>query len=43
MSQRLSPAAIVLLVIPSIMWSGNAVVGRIVAPMVSPLTLNLLR
>ncbi|MDZ7936963.1 MAG: DMT family transporter [Rhodoferax sp.] len=43
MSQRLSPTAIALLVIPPIMWSGNAVVGRMVAPMVSPMTLNLLR
>jgi len=43
MTQRLSPAAIVLLIIPPLMWSGNAVVGRMVSPLVSPMTLNLLR
>jgi drug/metabolite transporter (DMT)-like permease len=43
MTQRLTPTAIVLLVIPPLLWSGNAVVGRIVSPLVSPMTLNLLR
>ena len=43
MTQRLTPTAALLLVIPPLMWSGNAVVGRLVAPMVSPMTLNLLR
>ena len=43
MTQRLTPAAIVLLIIPPLLWSGNAVVGRVVAPLVSPMTLNLLR
>jgi len=43
MNQRLTPAAIVLLIIPPLLWSGNAVVGRVVAPLVSPMTLNLLR
>jgi drug/metabolite transporter (DMT)-like permease len=43
MPQRLTPTAIVLLIIPPVLWSGNAVVGRIVAPLVSPMTLNLLR
>ena len=43
MTQRLTPTAIVLLIIPPLLWSGNAVVGRLVAPMVSPMTLNLLR
>jgi drug/metabolite transporter (DMT)-like permease len=43
MSQRLPPAAIVLLVIPPLMWSGNAVVGHMVSPLVSPMLLNLLR
>lgn len=43
MQQRLTPAAIVFLVIPPLLWSGNAVVGRMVAPLVSPMTLNLLR
>jgi drug/metabolite transporter (DMT)-like permease len=43
MSQRLSPTAALLLIIPPLMWSGNAVVGRMVSPLVSPMTLNLLR
>lgn len=43
MTQRLTPAAIVLLIVPPLLWSGNAVVGRVVAPLVSPMTLNLLR
>lgn len=43
MTQRLTPTAIALLVIPPLLWSGNAVVGRVVAPLVSPMTLNLLR
>jgi drug/metabolite transporter (DMT)-like permease len=43
MTQRLTPTAAFLLVIPPLMWSGNAVVGRLVAPLISPMTLNLLR
>ncbi|WP_138516420.1 DMT family transporter [Rhodoferax bucti] len=43
MTQRLTPTAALLLVIPPLMWSGNAVVGRLVAPLISPMTLNLLR
>lgn len=43
MPQRLTPTAIALLVIPPLMWSGNAVVGHMVSPLVSPMLLNLLR
>lgn len=43
MSQRLTPMAAVLLTIPPLLWAGNAIAGRIVAPWVSPMTLNLLR
>jgi len=43
MHQRLTPATIFFLVLPPLMWSGNAVVGRMVIGMVSPMTLNLLR
>ena len=43
MTQRLTPTAIVLLIIPPLLWSGNAVVGRVVSPLISPMTLNLLR
>lgn len=43
MSQRLTPTAAVLLIIPPMLWAGNAVVGRVVSPLISPMTLNLLR
>ena len=43
MHAKLSPSTIFLLTLPPILWAGNAVVGRIVAPLVSPMTLNLLR
>ncbi len=43
MTQGLTPTAALLLVIPPVMWAGNAVVGRMVAPLISPMTLNLLR
>jgi len=39
----LSLKAIVLLTLPPLLWSGNAVVGRMVAPLISPMTLNALR
>ena len=32
-----------ILVVPPLMWAGNAVVGRLVAPLVPPITLNFLR
>lgn len=43
MHQRLTPTTIALLVIPPLMWAGNAVVGRLVSPWVPPITLNFLR
>jgi drug/metabolite transporter (DMT)-like permease len=43
MNQRLTPATAALLTIPPILWAGNAVVGRLVAGVVPPLTLNFLR
>jgi drug/metabolite transporter (DMT)-like permease len=43
MTPRLTPTAALLLVIPPLMWAGNAVVGRMVASLISPMTLNLLR
>jgi drug/metabolite transporter (DMT)-like permease len=43
MNQRLTPATIALLVIPPLMWAGNAVVGRMVNTLVPPITLNFLR
>jgi drug/metabolite transporter (DMT)-like permease len=43
MTQRLTPSTIALLVIPPLMWAGNAVVGRMVSDLVPPMTLNMLR
>ena len=43
MTQRLTPTAALLLTLSPILWAGNAVVGRVVSPQVSPMTLNLLR
>jgi len=43
MNQRLTPANALLLTLPPLLWAGNAVVGRMVAPLVPPLTLNFLR
>jgi drug/metabolite transporter (DMT)-like permease len=40
---KLTLKAAGLLTLPPLMWAGNAVVGRVVAPLVSPMTLNLLR
>ncbi|MBT9463338.1 DMT family transporter [Hydrogenophaga sp.] len=42
-TQRLTPATIALLVIPPLMWAGNAVVGRMMQGVVPPVTLNFLR
>lgn len=43
MHAKLSPSTIGLLTLPPMFWAGNAVVGRLLAPLVSPMTLNLLR
>ena len=43
MNQRLTPATAALLVIPPLLWAGNAVVGRMVNGLVPPITLNFLR
>jgi drug/metabolite transporter (DMT)-like permease len=43
MQQRLTPATALLLVIPPLLWAGNAVVGRMVNTLVPPITLNFLR
>ncbi|HSV46710.1 MAG TPA: DMT family transporter [Ramlibacter sp.] len=43
MQQRLTPATAALLVVPPLLWAGNAVVGRLVADLVPPITLNFLR
>ena len=43
MTQRLTPSTAFLLTIPPLLWAGNAVVGRVVNPLVPPITLNFLR
>ena len=43
MQTKLTPTAALLLTIPPLLWAGNAVVGRLVSDMVSPMTLNLIR
>jgi drug/metabolite transporter (DMT)-like permease len=43
MQARLTPATALLLTVPPLMWAGNAVVGRMVAELVPPMMLNLLR
>lgn len=40
---HVTPTAALLLTLPPLMWAGNAIVGRVVADQVSPMTLNLLR
>lgn len=43
MHARLTPATALLLTVPPAMWAANAVVGRMIGPLVSPMILNLLR
>jgi drug/metabolite transporter (DMT)-like permease len=43
MDQRLTLSTALLLTVAPVLWAGNAVVGRMVAPLVPPLTLNFLR
>ena len=43
MQQRLTPTTAVLLTLPPLLWAGNAVVGRLMAGQVPPMTLNFLR
>ncbi len=43
MHRKLDPTSALLLTIPPLMWAGNAVVGRVISEMVSPMTLNFLR
>lgn len=43
MQQRIGFSTAAMLTTAPLLWAGNAVVGRIVSPMVPPLTLNFLR
>ena len=43
MTHKLTPGTAALLVTAPLLWAGNAVVGRLVHDLVSPITLNFLR
>lgn len=43
MTQRLTPGTAALLIVPPLLWAGNAVVGRLVSDLVPPMTLNFIR
>ena len=43
MHPKLTPTAALLLTLSPLLWAGNAVVGRLVTNLVSPMTLNFLR
>ncbi len=43
MNQRLTPSTAALLAIPPLLWAGNAVVGRLVHDLISPVMLNFIR
>jgi drug/metabolite transporter (DMT)-like permease len=43
MSHSIKPSTVLMLVIPPLLWAGNAVVGRMVHTLVPPITLNFLR
>lgn len=43
MNHRLTPATALLLLVPPVLWAGNAVVGRLATGLVPPMTLNFLR
>ena len=42
-ANRLTPATAALLLIPPLMWAGNAIVGRLMQGSVPPITFNFLR
>ena len=43
MNQRLNLQTALLLTVPPLMWAGNAVVGKLAADLIPPMTLNFLR
>ncbi|NYT66077.1 DMT family transporter [Alcaligenaceae bacterium] len=43
MNQKLTPSTILLLIVPPLLWAGNAVVGRLISDMIPPITLNFIR
>src|SRR3981189_3050561 len=43
MTPGLNLRTALLLLVPPLLWAGNVVVGRLVSPLVPPITLNFLR
>lgn len=43
MNPRLTLATALILTVPPLMWAGNAVVGRLAADLIPPMTLNFIR
>ncbi|MFA5520197.1 MAG: DMT family transporter [Castellaniella sp.] len=43
MKTRLSPSTLFFLLMPPLLWAGNAVIGRMVSTLVPPITLNFIR
>lgn len=43
MTNRITPSTILLLIIPPILWAGNAIVGRVVVDLIPPATINFIR
>jgi drug/metabolite transporter (DMT)-like permease len=43
MNNKITPSTALLLIVPPVMWAGNAVVGRMIHELVPPITLNFLR
>lgn len=43
MNERLNSGTAALLVVPPLLWAGNAVVGRVVNELIPPMTLNFMR
>jgi|SRR5690625_1311517 len=43
MDNRLTPSTIVFLVVPPLLWAGNAVVGRVISDQIPPFALNFVR
>ncbi len=43
MKPRLSPSTVFFLLMPPLLWAGNAVTGRMISALVPPITLNFIR
>lgn len=43
MNQKLTPFTVFLLILPTLLWASNAVVGKLVVALVPPITLNFFR